>query len=189
MQLLSDYIELNPEPRNAPIYPCGCCECIVNWSQNAVCNNDCSFSYHKMYISILLWGHWLHIVTLLQVQLFHTELLHHSYNLPISNSFNALLSIASESDVVIQPSSVSLSSPVRHISSQTTNHHHLSNLSNFSYIPSSSYCGTQYNTTLSVSSYVEMAKQPMDSNHVCPLDNATEWWFEHMNGTHRSDFE
>ena len=50
--LLCGDIELNPEPGNAPICPCGCCERIVNWSQKAVCYDDCPILYHKTCISM-----------------------------------------------------------------------------------------------------------------------------------------
>ena len=45
--LLSGDIELNPGPRNASIFPCGCCEMPVNWSHRAICCDNCSVWYHK----------------------------------------------------------------------------------------------------------------------------------------------
>ena len=66
---------------------------------------------------------------------------YHSYNLPTSNSFNPVLSIPSDCDLVFSPGSVSVSSPqvpVRHSSPQTSDHRHPSNIYEISRITSRS---------------------------------------------------
>ena len=120
-------IELNPGPGNASIYPCGCCEWIVNCSQKAVCCDDCSIWYHMICNSMCsidyegIWStSWRCCNCNSIIRDFRT---YHSYTLPVSNSFNALLSIPSDSDVVFQHSAVSLSSPqmpIRHSTPQPT---------------------------------------------------------------------
>ena len=40
--LLGGDIELNPGPRASSIFPCGYCECAVNWTNQDICCDNCS---------------------------------------------------------------------------------------------------------------------------------------------------
>ena len=40
--LVSGDIQLNPGPGNGSVFPCGCCELPVTWSQLGVCCTNCS---------------------------------------------------------------------------------------------------------------------------------------------------
>ena len=39
--------DIHPNPGPPCVYPCGICETPVNWSNCAVCCDDCSIWYHK----------------------------------------------------------------------------------------------------------------------------------------------
>ena len=45
--VLSGDIECNPGPRNASVFPCGYCDCPVNWSDQGVCCDECGVWHHK----------------------------------------------------------------------------------------------------------------------------------------------
>ena len=38
---------INPGPRNASVFPCGYCQCPVNWSDQGVCCDECGVWHHK----------------------------------------------------------------------------------------------------------------------------------------------
>ena len=101
MPLLCGDIELNPGPGNTSIYPCGCCERIVNWSQKAVCCDDGSIWQHKTCVCMCSIDYegiestsWRCFKCNSVLRDFLT---YHSYNSPVSNNFNTLLSNPSDS--------------------------------------------------------------------------------------------
>ena len=46
--LLGGDIELNPVPQASSIFLCGYCECAVNWSNQAICCDNCSIWFQRL---------------------------------------------------------------------------------------------------------------------------------------------
>ena len=130
--LLAGDIQMNPGPGNRSVFPCGCCDIPVTWSQEGVCCNNCSVWYHKScedlssrnmsYLgrSSVIW----HCCKCDSINV--DSFTFNSFELNTSNVFNPLLDI----DASIDSVDSSCFSPLQTSSPQTSNrsrrasHHH-----------------------------------------------------------------
>ena len=120
MLMVCGDIQVNPGPTNlADIFPCAFCEIHVNWSQDAVCCDECDHWYHKTCISMsssqfagigdVSW------------KCFKcstpncSSFLYQHYNVSISNSFASLSNIPGD-DTVFNKTPISPFAPTLHSS-------------------------------------------------------------------------
>ena len=95
--LTSGNVERNPGPALADQFPCGRCELNVDWSQLAVCCDECDHWYHKTCISMTSIEYddvsdesW--ICTKCKT-VNCSSFQYQCYNLNVSNSFEALVGV------------------------------------------------------------------------------------------------
>ena len=93
--LLSGDIEENPGPNTVDVYPCGYCELKVDWSDNAVCCDNCSIWFHCSCINIgkseySRLNHTSVNWDCFRCCMSNSSTTPYSYNVEVSNSFSAL---------------------------------------------------------------------------------------------------
>ena len=119
--ILCGDIQLNPGPRPATVYPCGCCELAVDWSDPAVGCEQCDLWYHKtcVEISSAEYGRmqnsdsssWYCYKCKTPND---SRFLYHSYEVPVHNPYEPLSLIHDDSVFTVSPELRFL--PTRHSS-------------------------------------------------------------------------